>query len=402
MHPSILRCSSDNEYSLNLLSLTNHSKLPQMPDGEGYLNQGVLFGPDAAIEVKDGKLSLFLNGVMTENAAFRQFVGLQEASVLARAQKLITRGSDVVVFLGKWYHVDFDREPFFRPYIIRILGVDGTTKTLPSNEEIFSTDEENQYYKFDDIEFQALAHDPKTVFQERSEVFIRKNVRQPLNSGFNSFGGFLWHPTVEGHPIVYVPLDGAVTHRTKFHWKRGQDLDPIYVEQFKDLDRAILGLKAELRCTPIGVTSGDLLDAYVLLHQRLSEMSGDDERSEARRYVTALLGDLSIDVSGKVLAEKPDLPSAECIALQRIPLETKAKGYWLVQRNGPGGQERDPEYITFLSGAHCGDEAVLLTRCPPIEIEGFDKPCIYASDWMSSEYGDWRCLAFGAERTLSW
>lgn len=402
MHPSILKASSNDEYSLNSLILTDYTALASMPDDAAYLNQAVLFGPDAAIQLKDGRMTLFMDGVVTDNTAFMEFVDKQKSAVQARAKKLRKHRADTVTFLGKWYHVHFDLHPFFRPYVIRISRHDGTTEHIASKKDVFWTDEDNEYYKYDFIESSALAHDPKTTFQEESEHHIRGNIGQPSPSGFHSFGGFLWHPTVEGYPIVYVPLEGVVTHRAKNRWRQGQDVDPAYVGQFKVVDQAICDFKLALRHASQGKLSDEFLDAYVRLEQSVATMSGGYERSEAHNYLTALLGDRRIDVDAKMLIEKADLPSSERIKLQQIPIETKANGYWIIHRYGPGEREIGPEFQTFLSGIPGGGQEVILQRCRPIQIDGFDQPCVYASDWVPYEHGDWRCLAFGPERSLSW
>lgn len=399
MHPSYLKVSSNDDYSLDALALKPDSELPAMPDGDGYLSQAVLFGPDAAVEVRNGKLKLLMHGVVSNNLAFEQFVHQHNRAINQRVGELREHPSDVVIFIGKWYHVDYDETPFFRPYVIRIIRVDGSVEILASDKDVFWSDEENSYHTYDEIEAADFAANPAKAFLNVSERSIRRHVLQPYASGFNSFGGILWHSTIKGHPMVYVPLEGAVSHRTKWRWKSPDDLDPGYVHQFRVLDEALCVFKF---CLANGLPGPRVAASFTDLENSIAVMVDHNERAEARNYVTALLGNHGLDRFTGNLVQKAFLPAAETIKFGQIPLETTARGYWVIQRDGPDSPESEPRYASFLSASHNDDLDVVLTRCAPIKIDGYGDPCTYASDWISWQHGEYRYLAFGPDRFLSW
>ncbi|MBB4349279.1 hypothetical protein [Aliirhizobium cellulosilyticum] len=396
MHPTILNDSSGDGYSLNLVAFNDSTTLPPMPAGQGYISQNVLFGPDAAVEVKNGKITLYMMGEITLNSAFHKFVRRQERAVLTAAEKLATNVSDIVVFIGKWYHVDYDINPLFRPYIIRIDRSNGQTEVQPSKANIFWTDEENEYLAYEEIEAEKLASGPADVFRAESERAIRRFMSYPFTSGFYSWSGFLWHPTVAGYPVVYVPLGGVISHRKKHLWKGGDQNDQ-YLKTYRAVDTALGDFKS--------VLSGDLdipvSTAFSQLQVAIKAMPNEEDRADMHDYVIALLGDQRFDETTGSLKEKIELPLGESITLKEIQVQTKAKGYWIIQRDDDRPGELQ-SYCAFLYGRHQEDQDILLHRCSPVCIEGFDEGCSYASDWISSEYGQFRYVAFGPERALSW
>ena len=398
MHPSYLKVSSNDDYSLDSLALTTDSLLPPLPGRHAYTSQAVLFGPDAAVEVKDGKIALYMHGAVTENQAFKEFVEEQAYAVHRRVAGLTTDPKDVVTFIGKWYHVDYDEDPFFRPYVIKILRANGLVEFLPSKQDIFWTDEDNSYFTGEFVEPKKLTASPASLFREASETCIRRHILHPFDSGFNSFGGILWHATIPGYPMVYVALEGAITHRAKENFSNGVDVDPAYVQPFKVLDEAIAAFKTCLR----GGTRGScLVQSLAAIKSSIEFLPGDSSRTEARTYLTALLRDHYVDPKGDLL-EKQDFPADAAIKLGQIPLETKAKGYWLIQKDDLRTHEDEPRYVSFLHGANLENLDVILNRSAPTSVRGYEGACAYASEWIPSKYGKYRYLAFGPERTLTW
>lgn len=397
MHPTILADSSNDEYSLNLVA--SHNTPSPAPSGVSYIAQNVLFGPDAAVEVRNNNLTLLMMGAISDNIAFKDFVNTQRDQVIARADELIKDPSDVVVFIGKWYHVDYEMEPFFRPYLIRLDRVDGTTETLACETNIFWTDEENEYYSGEAIDASQLKGDQQLLLREASEVAIRRFISFPFSSGFYSWSGILWHPNVQGLPPVYVPLAGAVSHRKKHRYETGGDLDSELIAEYRAVDAAFSSAKDCLA----RYRGGDkLADTLSNLNKVIGEMSDEQDRADMQDYVIALLGDKSFDSDKGCLREKPEFPDTDSISLGDIQRLTKAKGYWLTQRNAPHSDTSPPEYVAFLCGSHHEDRDLMLSRCEPVPLAGSSKACSYASNWIPFTYGEFRYLAFGPEITLSW
>lgn len=397
MHPTVLKVSSSDAYSLNLVAFNDATTLPPMPVGQGYISQNVLFGPDAAVEVKNGKLTLYMMGEVTQNSDFHEFVCGQERAVLKEADKLMTHSADVVVFIGKWYHVDYEMEPLFRPYIIRIERFNGHTEVRPSQTNVFWTDEENEYFGYEVIDAEKLSSGPAGVFRAESEHAIRRFMSYPFDSGFYSWSGFLWHPTVAGCPLVYVPLAGVVSHRKKYLWDGG-DQCVKYVNTYRAADTALDYLKSVLVHAD---RDAYLSTAFSQLQVAIDAMPDEKNRADIHDCVIALLGDQFFDETTGRLMAKSDVPLAESMTLGEIQRRTKAKGYWLNQReDGRSGELLS--FTTFLCGRHHDDQEVRLHRVSPIHIEGFDEGCIYSSEWVSDDARQIRFLAFGPERALSW
>ncbi len=195
-----------------------------------YEGQLIFSGPDASIEVEAGKIKGYINGQRSHpKGQLDALIEEHEDSLLRTADKLKQDGTVLVVFSGKWHHIDFHSEPRFEGYLVHLVDGSGGVVTTRYQSEVFDWDEPGMNEGCGFTAF--LCGDPATDFESLNRHAKKKMApfreKGFMENGLPAFDGILWYPSVSGLPYhvtmanadsrkhVSNPGDGTILSATR-------------------------------------------------------------------------------------------------------------------------------------------------------------------------------------------
>lgn len=383
--------------SVNLYTLAEDRLLSEQASygPTTYNCQLVLGGPDAAIEIsKEKGIRLFLDGKLTANTAFVDFVSNYHEALRTFADEVCAQQAATVIIGGKWHHVEFHHEPFFAPYVVHKIDSRGVLSTKPYDCLLFHTDDLEEgrrtFITIDATSDEQIVTKLRTATEGSLHLWTQGP--PPSTSRHARFAGALYRPQDVTKSAVYTQFSGLLATK-----ERAEICDHLFAREFSELRTALLDAKTR------GCVTDDLRSAYSSLIRATSAADGD-LKTKVTRHMFEEFSKSDFGLLNDVVVRRTSVLSNKSLSLRDLANATTAPGYWMQTRFEGNSDRYDPKFTLFDEShwyGKLGDE--LLDQVAGDAAHENNLGCRYASRWI--DYGaslEVRFLAIGPVPTLSW
>lgn len=348
-----------------------------------YVGKLLVSGPDAAIEVVGDRLSQFMLGSPSANPAFQKVIDDEREAIFEAARKLRVEPSDRIIFTGVWFHVDYEREPWFEGYVIHVVSADGIVHTHPYDCGIFDQDNsEKGHFRIAKFDASSRSHLVDRLLATAINMAGESSVS---TSGIPRLQGVVWYPTDDNLPIVVSKLiDITKSDRLP------EDIDALKPD-LASAQREFLDAHAE------ALASDAITERLSTAFAKVYQMSRKMKKWALRELQFSKFGARADEI---VVRHR----SVGSITLSDLANSGNVEGYWFQVRNN---EEiiQGAAFKRFDDDARAGlNDYRAVFKKQPQEFQSEDGlHCELASDWAPTRAGSSvRFLAAGQEPRLSW